>query len=147
MKKRYIILIVLAIILLVVAGKACSYVGKAADVVAKEIDPAYLLQKYEWFKNAAAQLNKKRADIKVYSSRITSMTADYADVHRKDWDRTDKEQMSLWRNEVAGVRAGYNSLAAEYNAQMAKVNWRFCNVGQLPKGATEPLPRDYAPYE
>lgn len=54
--------------------------------------------------------------------------------------------MSIWQAEVAGVKASYNSLAAEYNAQMAKINWRFCNRGQLFKGADEPLPREFALY-
>ena len=54
--------------------------------------------------------------------------------------------MSLWRSEVAGVKASYNGLAAEYNAQMAKFNWQFCNVGDLPKGADVALPREFKPY-
>jgi hypothetical protein len=50
-------------------------------------------------------------------------------------------------SEVAGVKASYNSLAAEYNANMVKVHWAFCNAGDLPAGAAEALPREYKPYE
>jgi len=30
---------------------------------------------------------------------------------------------------------------------MAKFNWAFANVGELPKGADRPLPREFKPYE
>lgn len=42
--------------------------------------------------------------------------------------------------------ASYNSLAVEYNAAMAKINFSFTNIGELPKGASQPLPREYKPY-
>jgi hypothetical protein len=122
------------------------FASRAVDVAKQELDPATLLKKYEWFKDAAANLNKHKANIAVYQTRVTEMKGDYEGVARKDWDRTDKEQMSLWNQEVAGVKAAFNSLAAEYNAQMAKINWRFCNRGMLPEGATEELPREFATY-
>jgi hypothetical protein len=122
------------------------FASRAVDVAKQELDPAVLLKKYEWFKDAAANLGKHQANIAVYQSRVTEMKGDYEGVARKDWDRTDKEQMSLWHQEVAGVKAAFNSLAAEYNAQMAKINWRFCNRGMLPEGATEELPREFAAY-
>ena len=122
--------------------RGCRWMNRAANVAEQELDPAFLLRKYEWFKDAAAQLNKKVADIKVYNVRVNSLLK----INRADMDRADKEQLGLWQTELAGVTASYNSLAAEYNAQMAKINWRFCNVGQLPKGAEETLPREFAPY-
>jgi hypothetical protein len=122
------------------------FASRAVDVAKQELDPATLLKKYEWFKDAAANLGKQRANIVIYQNRVNEMKEDYEGTARKDWDRTDKEQMSLWNQEVAGVKAAFNSLAAEYNAQMAKINWRFCNRGMLPEGATEELPREFATY-
>lgn len=75
------------------------------------------------------------------------MNDTYEGVKRLDWPKEDREQYNLWTSEVAGVRASYNALAAEYNSQMSKFNWRFTNAGQLPEGATETLPREYKPYE
>ena len=63
------------------------------------------------------------------------------------WPREDREQFNLWEQEVAGIKASYNMLAADYNAQMAKFNWAFAERGKLPEGATDPLPREYKPYE
>jgi hypothetical protein len=75
------------------------------------------------------------------------MEESYLGQPRKDWARDDREQYNTWQSEVSGVKAGYNTLAADYNAQMAKFNWSFANAGQLPKGADKPLPREYKPYE
>lgn len=130
-----------------ILSKGCAYFGKAAAVAEQQLDPALLLKKYEWFKNVAAECDKKLADIKVYEARLISMERDYEGISRKDWDRTDKEQFNLWQQEVAGVIASYNSLAAEYNAAMAKINYSFTNVGSLPKGASEPLPREVREYK
>jgi hypothetical protein len=130
--------------------KACGLVSwfanDAIKVAKQEFSPTELLRKYEWFKDTAAQLDKKKADIAVYNVRLTSMKDDYEGTKRKDWDRTDKEQMSLWQGELAGVKSSFNGLAAEYNSQMAKANWSFCNAGSLPQGATEVLPREFAAY-
>ncbi len=71
---------------------------------------------------------------------------DYAGKARSEWSREDREQYNIWISEVSGIQASYNSLAAEYNGAMAKINYAFCNVGQLPKGAIEPLPREFKPY-
>lgn len=133
--------ILTVLVALLVINYACDYAGRTAAVVDQQIDPAVLQQKYEWFKDAAAQLDKKQADIKVYQARINEMKK------IPNLDRTDREQLMVWQQELAGVKASYNGLAAEYNAQMSKWNWRFCNVGDLPKGATEPLPREFKPYE
>lgn len=129
-----------------VVGYTFSWFGEAAQVAKQEFGPSAMLQKYSWFKTAAAELEKKQADIGVYGSRIKAMDGTYKDLARQKWPRDDREQYNVWVSEVAGVKASYNSLAAEYNAQMAKFNWSFANVGELPKGADTPLPREFKPY-
>lgn len=118
----------------------------AASVVKKEFYPDALLRKYEWFKDASAALDKKQADMRVYDARLQSLAQQYEGVSRRQWARDDREQMSIWQSEAAGIRASYNQLASEYNAEMAKFNWRFTNVGEMPPGASTPLPREYKPY-
>ena len=128
------------------ALRACSWGNEAAAVAQEQFGAREMLRKYEWFKDAAAQLEKKQADMSVYDSRLKSLTDAYPGKTRGQWAREDREQWSIWQSEAAGVRASYNSLAAEYNAAMAKLNWRFANAGQLPAGASSPLPRDFKPY-
>ena len=127
-------------------GYGLGWFGEAAKVAQQEFGPSAMLQKYGWFKDAAAQLEKKQADIGVYASRMKAMDETYKDLARQKWPREDREQYNVWVSEVAGVKASYNSLAADYNAQMAKFNWSFANIGELPKGADKPLPREFKSY-
>jgi hypothetical protein len=121
-------------------------VSETTSVAFDEFGPKAALEKYEWLKDASAQLDKKKADIAVYKSRFAALEASYKGEPRSKWAKDDREQHSIWASEVSGVIASYNGLAAEYNAQMAKFNWRFANVGDLPKGADVPLPREFKPY-
>lgn len=128
-------------------GYIAGWFGEAAKVAQEEFGPRAMLEKYEWFKDAAANLEKKQADVAVYDGRLKAMDGTYKDLPRQKWPREDREQYNVWVSEVAGVKASYNQLAADYNSQMAKFNWAFANVGTLPKGADKPLPREYKPYE
>lgn len=127
-------------------GYLAGWFSEAAKVTQDEFGPKALLAKYSWFKDSAAQLEKKQADISVYQNRMTQMNADYKDVQRSKWAREDREQYNVWSSEVAGIKASYNSLAAEYNSAMSKFHWKFANVGELPPGANQPLPREFKPY-
>lgn len=135
---------------LAIVGTALGLFGGAVDnaakVVKQEFYPEALLKKYEWFKDASAALDKKQADMAVYDKRLSDLVAAYKGVSRKDWPRDDREQYSIWSSEAAGIRASYNQLAAEYNSEMSKFNWRFANVGDVPPGG-KPLPREYRPYQ
>lgn len=116
-----------------------------SNVIQKEFYPSALLQKYEWFKDASAALDKKQADLGVYNARLLDLKQAHEGEVRSKWPRDDREQYSIWSSEAAGIKASYNQLAAEYNAEMVKFNWRFTNVGDVPQGG-RPLPRDYKPY-
>jgi len=127
-------------------GYFAGWFSEAAQVTRHEFGPKAMLRKYEWFKDAAAALDKKTADLAVYESRLRALEQAYVGVPRAKWPRDDREQMSLWQSECAGVAASHNALAADYNSQMAKMNWKFANVGDLPAGATSPLPREFKEY-
>ena len=131
---------------LAVAGNVLWFGGRTMDVVRQEIDPGRLLEKYEWFKDAAAEIDAKDANLKRYETKIAALESDYEGVARPEWARDDRQQLSLWKTELDGLAMNRNNLAAEYNAQMAKINYRFCNVGDLPRGAETPLPREFKPY-
>ena len=139
-------ILLVAIILIGVMVTSCRYVNDASDTLYQETKVSTLLKKYELFKDKAASLDAKSADIKVYEGRFQNLQDQYKGVARKDWAKDDREQYNQWNAEVAGVKASYNTLASRYNADMAKINYAFCNVGQLPQGATQTLPREYKPY-
>ncbi len=120
-------------------GYVFGWFSEAANVAKQEFGPRAALQKYEWFKDASAQLDKKVADIEVYKTQLNSINPDRM-------SRTQQEQYMLWKREVAGVTASYNSLAAEWNSQISKFNWRPF-LASLPNGATELLTKEYTPYK
>jgi hypothetical protein len=125
---------------------SCRYTHDASDTAFKEFKPSELLKKYEYYKDCSASLDKKIADIQVYDVRVKSLQDEYKGIKRQNWAKEDREQLSIWMSEVAGIKASYNTLAAEYNSAMSKFNYAFCNVGDLPKGAINPLPKEYKPY-
>ena len=107
----------------------------AKETAYNEFKVSTLLKKYEYFKDLSAAIDKKRADIELYQIEISSYT--------KEDDRFYVEQR---KSELIGIIAMHNQLCAEYNSAMSKFNYRFTNIGDLPEGATEPLPREYKPY-
>jgi hypothetical protein len=129
--------------LLGMIGCGCN---EARQVINEELGPRALLKKYSWFKDAAAVLDKKVADMRIYEKRLSSLEDSYIGVPKAQWPKDERETHRQLSNELAGIKMSYNMLAAEYNAAMAKENYRFCEVGRLPEGASTPLPREFKPY-
>jgi len=115
--------------------------GSASKTIQKEYSAEAILNKYEWFKNAAAALAEKKSNISVYEAKLKPLRS----MDRKDMDRTDKEQLGQWEAEVAGVKASYNALAGEWNAQISKFNWKPFKAS-LPTGSEDILQMDVAKY-
>lgn len=126
--------------------RACNAADEAAAVAQEQFGARATLEKYEWFKDAASKLDAKMATLTIYQNRFKDLKEQYGETPRGQWARDDREQWSIWRSEAAGIAASYNTLAAQYNAQMSKFNWRFAEAGNLPAGATNPLPREFKPY-
>lgn len=139
----WIVLGIIAILALSIATFALRWAGDATETLYQETSPQVLLKKYEWFKDASASLDSKVAMAQAFAKKIKAQE----NIPRSDWDRFDKQNYFQWRQELDGVIASYLVLAAEYNSQMAKINYRFANIGELPKGAVTPLPREYKPLD
>lgn len=139
--------IIFTVILLInfILIPGCRYVSDASDTAFDNLKASTLLKRYEWFKDAAAQLDKKQADIQIFENWFTVMLKDYGEP--REWPKDVREIYNQRQTEMIGIKSSYNSLAAEYNSAMAKINYRFCEVGDLPPGATKPLPRSFKPYE
>jgi len=94
-----------AILVISVLFGITSYIfgwfNEAGQVVQEEVGPRALLKKYEWFKDAASQLDKKSADIQIYAKRSNDLKESYKDTARKDWPRDDRDQLSQWDTELA----------------------------------------------
>lgn len=129
-----------------IAGSIFGWFGNAVQVANQQFSPQAMLAKYEWFKDAAAGLDRLDANVRVYDSRRKSLESTYSGIPRAQWPRDDRQEWDQIAAEVSGTKAAYNDLAAQYNAQMAKFNYRFANAGELPQGADRALPREYRTY-
>lgn len=123
----------------VFVARACGAADEVAAVAQHEFGAKESLRKYEWLKDAAQHLQEKKATIEVYGKRLDSMKEEYAGRPRSEWARDDREQWSIWASELTGIKASFNQLAAQYNAQMSKFNWKYAS------GET-PLPREFTTY-
>jgi hypothetical protein len=128
---RFIFIIMLAFAVLGAGGWALGWFSEAGQVAKEEFGARASLIKYEWFKDANAELAKKRADIKLYEDRLTSFKTDYG-TNPIRWPRDIREQSNQARSEYTGVVASYNALAAEYNANSSKFNWAYAE-GDAPQ--------------
>lgn len=118
-------------VIVALIGLPLGLFSETAQVARAEFGPRASLIKYEWFKDASAQLEKKRADILLYEARLTSFATDYG-AQRAGWPRDVREQAAQAGSEYLGVVASYNGLAAEYNANSSKFNWSFAE-GSAPR--------------
>jgi len=128
------------------ATNAIWFAHRTEQVVKQEVDPQVLLNKYMWLKEAMSSLDAKKATIDADQTNIDAMLASYKGVPRNQWAEMDAVQYNQWQTEQNGVKQSYNNLASDYNAKMAEVNWAFTNVGQLPHGQSQTLPREYRNY-
>lgn len=108
----------------------CFGANETVAVVNQQYGPRAAVVKYEWFKDAATQLDRKKRDIENFQQASTSACSGAV-------TRQDKEDCRLARTELLGLQSSYNDLAAQYNANMSKVNWQFASAS---------LPREIAPY-
>lgn len=112
-------------------GTICGTVTETRNVAQEQFGARAALKKYEWFKDASAQLAKKRADITLYDARQKD------ECKPRPTDRFAQEACTTMASERLGVIASYNELAAEYNAASSKVNWSIFQGD---------IPQTYAPY-
>ncbi len=101
-----------------------SFFTGAAKVAEKEFNAEAMLRKYEWFKDAANEIRKKKADVTMYESKIERFES------LGGLDRTDREKLMVWEQELLGVRASLNGLVAEYNSQSSKFNWSVFDTNE-----------------
>lgn len=100
-----------------------SWLTESGQVAREEFNPRVALKKYEWFKDAAAELDRKRANISVMQKSLDELYKSYTGTKRADWAQGDRAEQAQLTAELNGLRSSYNSLAAQYNVAMAKINF------------------------
>ena len=126
------------------------YADEAREVAWQETRPLVLVKKYRFFKELQAALDARQADIHAKKRALTRLEARIAklDAAGKETESLQEEQ-SLQEQEVYGLIASYNAMAANYNRRMADVGYQFCNQGQMPQGleGETALRRSFATYK
>lgn len=112
-----------------VVGGVGWFAGEAVGVARDEFGPRAAVRKYEWFKDAWAQLQAREANIKERKSQLAALEASYADTPRGQWPREDRQTWAQISAEISGMVAAYNDLAAEYNANRSKATFSFAERG------------------
>lgn len=139
----------LMLVMLMSTGCGMRACAEAQDVVHEELGPRAMLRKYEWFKDAYANLQAQEISLNAYRAQEQAVIDDYGE-DRTKWPRDVRDERRMARAERTGMVAAYNGLAADYNSNMSKAHWDFTNIGQLPPGLpadAEPLPRTVATYK
>ena len=122
------------LLLFSIASFTIKMCNNTKNVVEKEFSPSAMLKKYEYFKDLSSAIDEKRATIEVYEAQLKGI---------KDHEGYQYQQTQA---EITGLVAMHNKLCAEYNSDMSKFNYAFCNKGALPATNLEPLPREMKPY-
>jgi len=125
-------------------GWNMGWCSESAEVGVKEdLSSHAALNRYGWFKELSAHLNKKQSEIDALKLRLSALGGFYKNTPFYLYSENHKKQAKLWLSEVARLKAGFNDLATRYNSEHAKLNWRFANMDELPKGAEKTLPKEY----
>lgn len=125
-------------------GYVFGWFGEAAQVLREEVGPRAINQKYEWFKNAAAQIRAKSANIEALKKRNAAFGESAGP--RETWHRVDRETFAQYQTELTGAIGVYNTQVGEYNAQMSMWHTRFTNFGAMPAGWEDITPKGFPEY-
>lgn len=138
------LVIILSLVGLAITIPTCNILTATKDAVWQEVNPKELNHKYEWFKDSHARLTSLQQQIATKQEIINSHKQSLSSIPRDKWSRDDVQQSNVSTAELAGIKAAFNNLAAEYNAEMAKWHTSFTNAGKMPEGSS--LPQSIIPY-
>ena len=133
--------VIIGLVALLLAGGAAFYAlswfSEAGGVAREEGGPRAAVKKYSWFKDAAQALQAKKANIEASEAGLAAAKEEWRDVPPTEVPRDAREAIELRRKELLGLKANFNQLAAEYNANVRKVHWEVFNTENLPNAFTE----------
>lgn len=121
-----------AILVAVVVGGgfALGVFGEAAEVAQEEFGPRAALEKYEWFKQQTANIQKMDGDIEIFRSRFENVETNYRQMYGEvpsawplDIRTTYNRERGIARDDLVAVISQRNGIVREYNAASSMFNW------------------------
>ena len=94
---------------------------------------------YLWLKTRAAELEEDEVKIAIGEAK-------HIEESRKAHKDLSEMGYKVETVLLPGSKMIFNRRAAEYNERMARWEWRFANIDNLPKGVDKPLPREFELY-
>lgn len=98
-----------------------SLISSSANVAKKEFGAEAALKKYEWFKDASNEIERKQNDISIYENKIEKLCKD---------DKSNN--CMIMQEQLFGLISSYNGLVADYNSASSKFNWDLFNTENIP---------------
>ena len=98
-----------------------SMLSSTAKVANKEFGAEAALKKYEWFKDASNEIERKLKDIQVYENKIEKLCSN---------DKSNN--CMIMQEQLFGLTSNYNGLVADYNSASSKFNWNLFNTENIP---------------
>lgn len=122
--------LILAFILITsVIGYGLGWFGEAAVVAQEEFGPRAGLEKYEWFIEQAAAIEKMDRDVAMFEGKVTAIKSQY-DGYGEDMTKWPphiqaqyNHERQIGRDDLTAVASQRNNLVREYNAASQKFNW------------------------
>ena len=96
-------------------------IGSTTKVAKKEFGAEAALKKYEWFKDASNEIERKLKDISVYENKIEKLCSN---------DKSNN--CMIMQEQLFGLISNYNGLVADYNSASSKFNWNLFNTENIP---------------
>lgn len=119
------------VVVVSVIGYGLGWFSEAARVAQEEFGPRAALQKYEWFINQAASIEKMDKDVVMFDGRVKSVDAQYKTYgdDRAKWPphiaiQFNRERQQA-REDLIAVASQRNNLVREYNSASEKFNWKL----------------------
>ncbi len=134
MKKVFLAFILLFSFAFSGCGWIAGWTSNGLSAAHKEFDPSAMLRKYEWFKDQYAQMQQISKRTEDAESRIKRFESFNGAPSKWGWQTHD--EYNRLGTVLQGYKDQYNSLAAEYNSQSSKFNWKKFK-GEVPQAIEE----------
>jgi len=108
-----------------------------------EFGPKEMVEKYEWFKHTAAQLEKMQEEVLVYEHFMHEMCDSYGSpplVSIESWAEKGRDRFGRWAMEIFDLKRNYDTLARKYNAEMTPRIWKFIDKLEATKEVGNRIP-------
>jgi len=105
-----------------------GWIGSTGTVLKDELGPQAAMEKYEWFVDQSAFIDKADTDIEIFRQRVADVEDRYAELGEKaSWPPSTlaqfNKEVSTAGDDLVAIVSNRNSLVRDYNAASAKFNW------------------------